>query len=101
MADCEHALKLDSRSAIALHTRGKVWLQKGDLVRTLADFDKAVIINPHEAYLLCSRGLVLIQMNRLEEAERDCARCRELGGTLTPEAEQLLQRARQQRNPKQ
>ncbi|HEX4948700.1 MAG TPA: hypothetical protein VFZ34_18635 [Blastocatellia bacterium] len=82
-------------------TSRRDWLRKGELTRALADFNQAVALNPHEGFLLCSRGLAYLRLNQLEEAAKDFARCRELGGTLMPEVEQELQAVRKRQQPEQ
>jgi Flp pilus assembly protein TadD len=69
--------------------RGRVWFNKGDLKRALEDFDQALQLNPRFVDALAGRGATYLRLGRVAEAERDFARCRELGGGLTPEIERL------------
>jgi Flp pilus assembly protein TadD len=69
--------------------RGRAWFARGDLTRALADFDQALQLNPRFAEALAARGATYLRLGRVAEAERDFTRCRELGGSLTPEIERL------------
>ena len=65
-------------------------LHLNDVPRAIADLDEALKLNPQLADAYGGRGVAWLSQGKLAEAEADFARCRALGGTLTPEAERLL-----------
>ena len=72
------------------HKRGLALWQRGELDRAIAEFDKAIELNPRLADTYGNRGLAWLMLGNLAKAQADFARCRALGGTLTPEAERFL-----------
>src|SRR5262249_30938086 len=47
LADCNQAIQLDPKYAIAYNTRGVVWRAKGDHDRAIADYSDAIRLNPN------------------------------------------------------
>ena len=90
LSDLSYAIELDPRSADALATRGHFWGAKGDFARAIADYDQVLGLKPRWADVYGYRGLARLMQGKLAEAEADFARCRALGGSLTPEAERLM-----------
>jgi Tfp pilus assembly protein PilF len=86
-----YALEIDPRPADAWAFRGHVWGAKGDFARAIADYDQALKLRPRWSDVYVNRGIARLMQGKLAEAEADFARCRALGGSLTPEAERLLQ----------
>jgi len=84
------ALPLNPKLAEALNHRGVVWFVKGNFKRAVADFEQALKLKPRLAEAYGNRGLVWLLLGWPQEAEADFTRCRELGGTLKPDAEKLL-----------
>jgi Tfp pilus assembly protein PilF len=99
LADVNQALKLQPEFTTVWTTRAGIWFANLDGERAAADLTQAIKLNPTLMEAWCSRVHAYLLLNRLEEAERDCLRCRELGGTIKPEMEQLLRAARQKRKP--
>jgi hypothetical protein len=54
-------------------------------------------LNARLADAYASRGISWLALGKLAEAESDFTRCRELGGSLKPEAERLWREAKQAR----
>lgn len=78
IAVCDLALNHDfltSEDRAATHVnRGVLYLRRGADVRALSDFDSSVAINPNagEAHLM--RGIALLQLDRLAEANEALTR---------------------------
>ena len=100
LSDLNRALALDPKLTDAWVHRGVVWCAKRDFTRAIVDFDEALRLNPRLADVYVNRGVAWLIQGNLKEAEADFARCRALGGTLTPEAEQLLREVKGRRFPR-
>jgi len=73
------------------------WFAKQDYTRAITDFNQALRLNPRLADAYCSRGVTRVAQGKLEEAEADVARCRELGGDLRSKAAALLRELKERR----
>src|SRR5262249_23497466 len=97
MDDLNRALALDPKLAEAWSDRGVAWFSKQDFTRAITDFNQALRLNPRQADTYYGRGVTRLAQGKLEEAEADVARCRELGGDLKPQAAALLREIKQRR----
>jgi tetratricopeptide (TPR) repeat protein len=97
MNDLNRALALDPKLAETWSYRGFAWLAKRDFTRALEDFGEALKHNPRMANTYCIRGVARLAQGKLEEAEAEITRCRELGGDLKSKASALLQEMKQRR----
>jgi Flp pilus assembly protein TadD len=59
---------------MAYNNRGIVKLGKGDVEGAIADFDRAIKLNPRKPEAYVNRGMVRLQQGRRREADRDFAR---------------------------
>jgi tetratricopeptide (TPR) repeat protein len=57
LTDCNQAIKMEPKSAIAYNRRGLIWYAKGDNDRAIEDFDRAIRIDSAFAYAYYNRGL--------------------------------------------
>jgi tetratricopeptide (TPR) repeat protein len=89
--DLNRALELDSNLADAWAHRGIIRAERQDYPQAIADFDQALKLNPRLATTWANRGLALLMQGRIEEAEQNFARCKELSGRINSAAEELLQ----------
>ena len=89
LGDLDQAIELDAGDAQAWLTRGVVRGFELDYPGALADFNQTIKLAPRLAQGWHNRAVTLLRLDRLEEAEADFARVRELGGSIKPEAEQL------------
>ena len=96
LSDLNRALTLDPKITEAWLLRGAAWFVKGDYSRAIVDFEEALKLNPRLANAYECRGVARLMQGKLAEAEADFTRCRSLGGTLTPEAERLMEEKKQQ-----
>jgi tetratricopeptide (TPR) repeat protein len=71
LADCDKAIELDGKDAVAFQARGLVLLDKGDGDRALADFDQAVALGAKNAALFSDRGNLLLAKGDVDKAIDD------------------------------
>ena len=64
-------------SAVA-HAQGIMAYRNGDLKLALADFDRAIALNPTFMIAYINRGIVLYRMGKLDRALADVARARQI-----------------------
>jgi Flp pilus assembly protein TadD len=83
-------MEIDPNGADAYAHRGLILAEGEKFARAIADFDQALKLNPHLVNTWANRGLAFLMDGRLDEAERDIARSRELGGKINPLVEKLL-----------
>ena len=69
--DCNTAIELDGKDAVAFQARGLILLDKGDNDRALADFDKAVALGAKNAALFSDRGNLLLAKGETDKAIDD------------------------------
>ena len=79
VVDCNTALKLSPKDAMAYFTRGNAHLFSVELELALADFSTAVELDPASSDSIYGRGLVRLLLGDEDGAERDFQRARELG----------------------
>ena len=61
-----------------LHAQGIAAYRNGDLKLALADFDRAIALNPTFMIAYINRGIVLYRMGKLDRALADVARARRI-----------------------
>lgn len=61
LADCNAALRIASKTAQYLDSRGLVYLRLGNYDKAIADYDAALRINPEIAWSLYGRGLARLR----------------------------------------
>jgi tetratricopeptide (TPR) repeat protein len=61
-----------------MHAQGIVAYRKGDLNLALADFNRAIALNPTFMIAYVNRGIVLYRMGKLDRALADVARARHI-----------------------
>jgi predicted aspartyl protease/Flp pilus assembly protein TadD len=71
LADCNEALKRNSKAAAIFDSRGLVRLRLGDYAGAISDYDAALVINPGIAWSLYGRGLAKRKLGRSDEAKPD------------------------------
>jgi tetratricopeptide (TPR) repeat protein/predicted aspartyl protease len=86
LADCDAALKLGSRSAGILDSRGLVHLRLGDFDEAIADYDAALALRPKSAWSLYGRGLARLHKGMSAEGDADIAAAVVLSPLLPDEA---------------
>jgi tetratricopeptide (TPR) repeat protein len=57
LADCNQAIRMEPRSAIAYNRRGLIWHAKDNEDPAIADFDQAIGIDPNFAFAFFNRAL--------------------------------------------
>lgn len=62
----------------AMHARGILAYRSGDLKGALADFDRAIALNPRFMTAYIDRGIVLYRMGKLDRALAEVARARQI-----------------------
>ena len=74
MADCNRAIELNPKYAVAYNYRGLVKQDKGDFEGALADYARAIEINPKYAEAYANRAGAKDDHGDLEEAAADFSR---------------------------
>ena len=69
----DEAIKLAPKDPSALIMRASIALRKGDLKAALADYSKAIALDPGSLDAMVAEAGVLIDLGRMEEAERALA----------------------------
>jgi lipoprotein NlpI len=80
LADCDKAIELDGKNAVAFQARGMILQDKGDADRALADYDKAVEFGGNNAALFSDRGNVLLARGETDKALTDYDKAIKLSG---------------------
>ena len=65
-------------SSAVMHARGIMAYRNGELKLALADFDRAIALNPTFMIAYINRGIVLYRMGQLDHALADVARARQI-----------------------
>ena len=68
----------DKTDPSAVHAQGILAYRSGDLKLALADFDRAIALNPKFMIAYINRGIVLYRMGKLDRALADVARARRI-----------------------
>ena len=66
---------------------------KGEIGKAVADYDRALKLDPRYAVAYLNRGVALLLLGHRAEAERDFARALQLDGKLEPTLEKQLRLA--------
>lgn len=83
--------KSKERRSAAYEVRGEVYLQIGDTLNALADYDTAMKLNPRNEDALMSRAQILYSQNKFDESDNDFKRLKEIN-PANPAAEMGLGR---------
>src|SRR5439155_24195490 len=83
MKDCDEALNVDDKSAMAYHYRGVLHAlsPKRDLNKALQDLNKAVDLEPKNPAHYLKRGAIHQARGDLNSAQRDAISAKELSGS--------------------
>jgi Flp pilus assembly protein TadD len=68
----------DTDASAAMHAKGIAAYRRGDLNLALADFSRAIALNPTFMLAYVNRGIVLYRMGKLDLALADVARARRI-----------------------
>jgi tetratricopeptide (TPR) repeat protein len=71
LADCDKAIELDGKNAVAFQTRGMIEKDGGQGAKALADFDKAVELGANNPAIFSDRGDLLIATGDADKALAD------------------------------
>ncbi len=69
--DFDAALRLNPKSADALHNRGLTYARKGEYDRAIQDYDQAIRLNPNDAQAFNNRGNVYVTKGQYDRAIQD------------------------------
>jgi tetratricopeptide (TPR) repeat protein len=86
LADCNRAVRMATKSASLLDSRGLVYLRLGQYDRAIADYDAALALQPQLAWSLYGRGLAKQRLGKRAEGEADVAKAVGLRPALPDEA---------------
>ncbi len=64
-------MKLFPKYTVNYLTRGAMYLERGDSIKALADYNKAIELDPYYAQAYGNRALLHYQMNKLPQALDD------------------------------
>jgi tetratricopeptide (TPR) repeat protein len=78
------AAHADKRRAAILNDRAVALVQLGQLDRAVADASEAIRLQPDRADYLANRARMYQRLGRIEEANRDWQRARELHARTVP-----------------
>jgi tetratricopeptide (TPR) repeat protein/predicted aspartyl protease len=87
LADCDAALRSNSKAASVLDSRGLVYLRLGQLDKAIADYDAALAIDPKIAWSLYGRGIAKLRLGQTAEGKADIAAAVALAPKLPTTAE--------------
>jgi lipoprotein NlpI len=71
ITDCNQAIRLDPKFAIAYRNRGNAYRYKGDVGSALADYTQAIELNPNFFQSYLARGLLSLDVGDLPKALAD------------------------------
>ena len=77
LADCDQAIMLSPRSAVAFNARGLVYLKKAQYARAVRDYSTSLGLDKSQPSALFGRGLAEWHLNRLAAAKSDLASARQ------------------------
>jgi len=86
----------EAEDADAYNNRGFAYIQKGELDQAIADFDKAIELDPELAEAYNDRGYAYYLKGEVAKAVSDFEKCIELSNDprLVAKAQQLLDKLR-------
>jgi tetratricopeptide (TPR) repeat protein len=82
LADCDRALRLNTKFAAAFDSRGLVRLRLGDDDGAITDYDQALSLDPKLAWSLYGRGLAKLKKGATAEGQSDIAAATALQSNL-------------------
>ncbi len=71
LADCDRAIELDGKNAVAFQTRGMIEKDGGQGEKALADFDKAIELGANNPAIFSDRGDLLLARGDADKALAD------------------------------
>ena len=77
--------------------RGKARMAKDDAQGAIADFTKAIELDPKSALFYANRGMALLLKGKDAEAQRDFNRCLKLSPSFKPGLERQIKAIKEQR----
>ena len=66
------------RLELAYLSRGMTYYDKGDLNKAIADYDKAIELNPNLELAYLARGITYVDINEISKAVKDFKKCLKL-----------------------
>lgn len=100
LADFNHAITLDPRSAWAYFGRGLILAEQGKFDEAITDFDRAVELDPQFALAYANRGLAQLRRGEDHKAKMDFRLCFMLDPNLKEETEALSAAMKKRRGHK-
>jgi len=73
LADCNGALRANSKNFAFLNSRGLVFLRMGAFAKSIADYDASIVLRPRNAWSFYGRGLAKLQSGDAEGGAADVA----------------------------
>ena len=73
IAECDHALALDPKSAEAYNTRGWIWDDEGEHDKAIADYNQALTLDPKLDKAYSNRADVWTSKGEYDKAIADCS----------------------------
>jgi tetratricopeptide (TPR) repeat protein len=82
------------------NNRGTIRHDDGDTLGSLADFTKAIEIDPKNVFAYVNRGYALILLDKDREAQKDFDQVLKLNPTLQPAVDAIIKKAKGERAAK-
>ena len=82
LRNCNEAIRLDPKHAIAHYNRGRVYAASHEHDRAIADYSRAIDLNPRFAWAYANRGASYGDKGELDRAIADHSKAIELDPTL-------------------
>ena len=83
--------------AWSYHARGTAWIDKGQMLKAIDDFNRAIELDPSIAWAYFNRGLVKVYLGDEAGAQKDFDECLRLKPELKADLEFKIDLARQLR----
>jgi tetratricopeptide (TPR) repeat protein/predicted aspartyl protease len=83
--DCDAAVDADSKNPLFLSDRAWVYLRMGKPKKAVADFDRALALQPHRAWSMYGRGLAHLGLGETAQGQADLAAARKEQATIDAE----------------
>jgi tetratricopeptide (TPR) repeat protein len=80
--DFTEAIEVDPKCTLAYNYRGRVWLELGNLDKSIADYTEAIRLDPKFPNAYYGRSKAYAKKGEWKKAVEDEAKARELGGML-------------------